>query len=37
MNNPERILKTLDAYLQGEVRLILYGRAALVLGFENTP
>lgn len=37
MNNPKKILTTLDRHLQGEVRLILYGRAALVLGFENTP
>jgi len=37
MNNPERILTTLDAHLSGEVRLILYGRAALLLGYENSP
>ena len=37
INNPEKILKTLDKHLQAEVRLILYGRAALVLGFEDAP
>lgn len=37
MNNPEYILKTLDSYLQEETELILYGRAALVLGYENSP
>ena len=37
MNNPEKILRTLDKHLQSEVRLILYGRAALVLGFEDAP
>ena len=37
MNNPERILTTLDSHLSGEVRLILYGRAALTLGFKNPP
>jgi len=37
VNNPRKILKTLDANLQSEVRLILYGRAALVLGFEDSP
>ena len=37
MNNPEIILKTLDHYLHGELQLILYGRAALVLGYEQSP
>lgn len=37
MNNPRKILETLDGHLQGEARLILYGRAALVLGYEQAP
>ncbi len=37
MNNPRKILTTLDGFLQNEIRLILYGRAALVLGYNNTP
>ena len=37
MNNPERILSTLDGHLADEVRLILYGRAALTLGYKNPP
>jgi hypothetical protein len=37
MNNPERILATLDGHLTDEVRLILYGRAALTLSFKNSP
>jgi hypothetical protein len=35
MNHPEKILRTLDAYLTKETRLILYGRAALALGFSH--
>ncbi|MCF6311086.1 MAG: DUF6036 family nucleotidyltransferase [Verrucomicrobiales bacterium] len=37
MNNPQKILTTLDGFLQNKMRLILYGRAALVLGYHNTP
>ncbi len=37
MNNPKKILTTLDGFLHNEMRLILYGRAALVLGYTNTP
>lgn len=37
MTNAERILVTLDAHLDHEVTLVLYGRAAVALGFENPP
>ena len=37
MNNPLRILQSIDAKLDHPVELFLYGRAALVLGFENPP
>jgi len=37
MDNAELILKTLDQHLDHPVRLILYGRAALQLGFANPP
>ena len=37
MNNPERILTSLDRHLNAPVRLILYGKAALVLGYESAP
>lgn len=37
MNNPERILTSLDRHLNSPIRLILYGKAALVLGFESAP
>lgn len=37
MNHPERILRTLDVHLIQPTRLILYGRAALALGFGNAP
>jgi hypothetical protein len=33
MNNPRKILTTLDGFLKTEIRLILYGRAAIVLGY----
>jgi hypothetical protein len=36
INNPGRILQTLDSYLQKETRVVLFGRAALALGF-STP
>jgi hypothetical protein len=35
MNHPEQILRTLDRHLVQPTRLILYGRAALALGFPN--
>jgi hypothetical protein len=35
MNNPEHILRTLDTKLTRPTRLILYGRAALALGFPS--
>ena len=37
MDNASRILQTLDGHLSRPVRLILYGRAALQLGFEHSP
>jgi len=37
MLNAERILTTLDRKLDHEVSLVIYGRAALALGFENPP
>lgn len=37
MNHPETILRTLDRHLSRPVRLILYGRAALALGFPDSP
>jgi hypothetical protein len=35
VNNPEHILRTLDSYLEKETRIVLFGRAALALGFGN--
>lgn len=35
--NPERLLVALDQRLDHEVRLILYGRSAVWLGFDNPP
>jgi serine/threonine protein kinase len=37
MNHPEQILRTLDHHLVQPTQLILYGRAALALGFPNPP
>jgi hypothetical protein len=37
MDNPSLILRTLDGHLDHPVRLILYGRAALQLGFTDPP
>ena len=37
MNHPEKILRILDRNLTRPTRLILYGRAALALGFVNSP
>lgn len=36
-SNPERLAAALDEGLDHDVRLILYGRAALSLGFDNPP
>jgi len=36
-NNPTEVLLTLDQELDHEVSLVLYGRAALALGFGNAP
>jgi hypothetical protein len=36
-NNPAEILLTLDGELDHEVSLVLYGRAALCLGFHQSP
>jgi hypothetical protein len=33
INNPQRILRTLDSNLEKETRIVLFGRAALALGF----
>ncbi len=35
MSNGERILRCLDAYLTKPVELVLYGRAAIALGFDS--
>lgn len=37
MTNAERILQCLDKHLSSRVELTLYGRAALTLGFAETP
>lgn len=37
MNHPETILRILDGHLTEPTRLILYGRAALALGYGNCP
>jgi hypothetical protein len=37
MDNASTILATLDGHLQRPARLVLYGRAALHLGFDNAP
>ena len=37
MTHAERILNCLDGHLTSRVELTLYGRAALTLGFEETP
>jgi hypothetical protein len=37
MDNASLILETLDRHMNHPVRLILYGRAALQLGFANPP
>ncbi len=35
VNNPQHILKTLDSFLEKETRIVLFGRAALALGFGD--
>jgi hypothetical protein len=37
MTNAERILNAVDAGLNHEVPLVIYGRAAIALGFEDAP
>lgn len=37
MTNAERILLALDRHLHHEVSLVLYGRAAIVLGYSQAP
>lgn len=37
MINSERIVRELDKHLDHEVRLVLYGRAAIALGFDDAP
>ena len=37
MDNPELILLTVDKHLDHAVRLVIYGRAALCLGFDGSP
>ena len=37
MNNPLRILKTLDGFLTEDTELIIFGKAAIVLGFPSAP
>jgi hypothetical protein len=37
MSNAERIVRELDSHLDHEVRLVLYGRAAIALGFVQPP
>jgi hypothetical protein len=37
MNQPLHILRTLDRHLVRPTRMILYGRAALALGFPDSP
>jgi hypothetical protein len=36
-SNAAIIVRTLDGFLDHEVSLVIYGRAALALGFENAP
>jgi hypothetical protein len=35
--HPERLLSALDEELDEEIRLIIYGRSAVWLGFQNPP
>ncbi len=36
-SNPATLARALDRFLDHEVQLIIYGRAAIALGFENPP
>ena len=35
MNRPEKILRCIDEFLHAPIELVIYGRAALALGFAN--
>jgi hypothetical protein len=35
INNPQRILQTLDSFLEKRTRVVLFGRAALAIGFGD--
>ncbi|HXG47036.1 MAG TPA: hypothetical protein VNO52_05380 [Methylomirabilota bacterium] len=37
MNNPRRILQTLDRHLTAPAELTIFGRAALALGYADSP
>ena len=37
MSNADRIIRQLDSHLDHPVSLVLYGRAAIALGYENPP
>ena len=37
MNNPLFILQTLDSHLSAPSEITIFGRAALALGFPNSP
>ena len=37
MSNAERIILALDRHLDHDVELVVYGRAALALGFGSAP
>jgi hypothetical protein len=37
MDNPTLILQAVDSHLDHKVRLVIYGRASLCLGFESPP
>ena len=37
MDNPSLILQAVDHHLNHEVQLVIYGRAALCLGFDKSP
>src|ERR1017187_8832813 len=37
MNNPLHILQTLDRHLTNPAEITIFGRAALALGFPNSP
>jgi len=37
MNNPLRILRTLDSHLSGSSEITIFGRSALALGFPDSP